>query len=1003
VRLRRRSTTQDEGCISNQRNAGLFVDLWTKPEADPHITADRRRLEAKRSLRLALSPPCGLRQFINSLQPVVDTHFRESNESRRRKVAGLYVLCRSPILCGVLSFLLPFLLSSQTLAQPNGLWQVSQVNRIAANTELATRVALTGHVPRWATPANLVAKRVDPTAQLRLTILLRRSSEAQQAFEQLLVDQQTPGSQHYHQWISPAETGALFGPTQSDVQKIVSWLQTMGFIVRSIAPSRMTIEVSGSVETAAQAFQTSFSLYRPGATALRAPSSEPLLPAALVPVVQFVAGLTEHHVATLGGLDDPTVHPSFTSDVGGHSVTPADFATIYDLTTVLTTNIGATVDGKPQHVAVLATSDADPVDIQQFAVSVGSSSYNFTPVYADGVDPGYTATQGEATGDLERVLGTAPGVSADLVIGDGPNGLDAFYAAASYAVNTLQDPVITASFGACEGDLEAGAVNTISSLWATAAADGISVFVAAGDSGAAGCDAHDVQAPATQSLSTNGLCTSQYDTCVGGTEFNDVADSGVYWSTTNAAGTMGSALSYIPEGSWNDPETNSIPKYIVFSGGGGASEFISKPSWQTGPGVPADASRDTPDVSFTASLMHDPYWTCFGGCGAGGGTSASTPSMAAIAALLNTAAGTRQGNLNPLIYRLANSSAASSIFHDATISSSGVANCTVGVPSVCNNSTPGTDSLTGGLAGYVLTAGYDQATGWGSLDAGNFIRAAVPVKTSLALTTNATQVSTGQSFTMTATLTPAADSVAAPTGTVQFASNGVAEGSTVALANNSASSTLSLSMPGTYTLSAAYSGDTYYSASDSSSVQVIVTPTPPSFSLSPASPSITFASGATTGNSESIAITSTSGFVGNVALSCSVSSGSAIFPPTCAITPATSTLAANGTATAIVTITSTAARVSATLPLVPPEISVACVLWCGFGLVPIRSRRRKMLATLGVASFGLLLAVEGCGSGSSTSPASSAGVYTVTVTGSGTSSGALSPSMASSMFSVIIR
>jgi subtilase family serine protease len=909
------------------------------------------------------------------------------------------------LLCclAVLSCFPPAILNGQTLSPANALQTVHQFNRISPNADLATRALLVGHVPRWATPANLLATRVDPTTQLRLAILLRRSSEAQQAFARLLVDQQTPGSPLYHHWISPTETGTLFGPAQSDVQKIVSWLQSVGFTVRSTAPSRMNIEVSGSVETAAQAFQTSFSLYRPGSTALRAPNREPLLPAALLPVVQFVFGLAEHHPAPSGGLEGPSAHPSFTSVVGGHSVTPADFATIYDLTTVLTTNTGATVDGKPQHVAVLATSDADPVDIQQFAASVGSSSYNFTPIYADGEDPGYTETQGEATGDLELVLGTAPGVSADLVVGDGPNALDALYGAASYAVNTLQDPVITASFGACEGDLEAGTVDTISSLWSTAAANGVSVFVAAGDSGAAGCDAHNAQAPATQSLSTNGLCTSQYDTCVGGTEFNDTANPGVYWSSTSAPGTMGSALSYIPEGSWNDPETNGIPKYIVFSGGGGASQFISKPSWQTGPGVPVDGSRDTPDVSFTASLMHDPYWVCFGGCGAGGGTSASTPSMAAIAALLNTAAGTRQGNLNPLIYRLANSPAASSIFHDATIASSGVANCTVGVPSMCNNSTPGPNSLTGGLAGYVLTAGYDQATGWGSLDAGNFIRAAVPVTTKLALTTNATQVATTQSFTLTATLTPAADSVAAPTGAVQYAGNGAALGSAVALANNSASSTLSLSTPGTYTLTAAYSGDTYYSASNSSSVQVIVTATPPSFTLSPASSSISFASGATTGNSDSIGLTSTSGFVGSVALSCSISSGAAAFPPTCAISPASSTLAANGTATATVTIASTAARASAALPLLPPGIGIAWALWCGFGLLPIRLWRRKCLVTLGIASFGLLLAMEGCGSGPSAPPASSAGVYTVTVTGSGTSSGALSASTASSTFSVTIQ
>jgi len=918
---------------------------------------------------------------------------------------------------GVLSLFLPIMLSGQDLSPSSAPQPVSQVNRILPNADLATRAPLVGHVPRWATPANLVAGSVDPAAQLRLSILLRRSSAAQQAFAQLLVDQQTPGSPLYHHWISPTETGTLFGPTQSDVQKVVSWLQSVGFTVRSIAPSGMTIEISGSLETAAQAFQTSFSLYRPGSKTLRAPDSEPLLPAALLPVVQFVSGLAEHHPVPLGGFDVQSAHPSLTGDNrghsitppgenGGHYITPANFATIYDLTTLLSTNTGATVGGKPQHLAIIATSDADPADIQLFATNVGSSSYNFTPIYADGVDPGYTTSQGEATGDLERVLGTAPGVSADLVIGAGSNAL---YDAAFYAVNTLKDPVITVSFAECEADLETGTIDTVNSLWSTAAANGISVFVSAGDSGAAGCDVHGSPAPAMQSLNTNGFCTSSYDTCVGGTEFNDTANPSVYWSNANTP----SALSYIPEGSWNDPEqtSNGTTEYVVYAGGGGASQFIPKPSWQTGFGVPADGFRDTPDVSFTASLIHDPYYVCIDQiCRGGGGTSASTPSMAAIAALLNTATGTAQGNLNPLIYRLANSPAASSIFHDATIATSGVMNCAVAVPSMCDNSTPGPTSLTGGLAGYPLTPGYDQATGWGSLDVGNFIRAAVPVTTTLALTINATQINTTQSFTATATLTTAANSLDAPTGTVQFESNGVALGSPVALTNNSASSTLSLSTPGTYTLTAAYSGDTYYGASTSSSVQVIVTPPPPSFTLSPASSSLSFVSGATTGNSDSIGLTSTSGFVGSVALSCSVSSSTAAFPPTCAVSPASSTLVANGTAAAIVTIASTAPQASAAFPFphrsdrpLPAGIGVVWALLCGFGLLPTGQRRRKWLATLGVALLGLLLPVEGCGSGPPTPSRSSAGMYTVTVTGSGMSSGALSASTANTTFSVTIQ
>jgi pseudomonalisin len=109
------------------------------------------------------------------------------------------------------------------------------------------------------------------------------------------------------------------------------------------------------------------------------------------------------------------------------------------------------------------------------------------------------------------------------------------------------------------------------------------------------------------------------------------------------------------------------------------------------------------------------------------GTSAAAPGMAGIAALLNTKMGVAQGNLNPMLYRLAASTPTA--FHDVTVATSGVTGCSAATPSICNNSTPGETSLTGGLIGYVVGAGYDQATGLGSLDVANFIAAAAGAST----------------------------------------------------------------------------------------------------------------------------------------------------------------------------------------------------------------------------------------------------------------------------------
>jgi pseudomonalisin len=96
--------------------------------------------------------------------------------------------------------------------------------------------------------------------------------------------------------------------------------------------------------------------------------------------------------------------------------------------------------------------------------------------------------------------------------------------------------------------------------------------------------------------------------------------------------------------------------------------------------------------------------------------------MAAVTALIDQAVGSAQGNLNPNLYMLGGGASASSVFHDVTVASSGVANCTVSTPSMCNNSDPGPSSqTTGAVIGYQVGPGYDEATGWGSVDVAQLI------------------------------------------------------------------------------------------------------------------------------------------------------------------------------------------------------------------------------------------------------------------------------------------
>ena len=359
------------------------------------------------------------------------------------------------------------------------------------------------------------------------------------------------------------------------------------------------------------------------------------------------------------------------------------------------------------------------------------------------------------------------------------------------------------------------------------------MFVASGDSGAAGCDTFGVNPPAYQFLNISELCSSSYATCVGGTEL--VEGAGSFWATMNGPGLV-SASGYIPEGAWNEPQLLSPDglTYAVLAGGGGASTYIPKPAWQSGAGVPADGMRDVPDVSFP-SAGHDGYYGCYaasgGDCSAGNyfyfyGTSGAAPSMAAVAALLDQKMESRQGNFNPLLYQIAASSP--NAFHDATPSTISGTFCAIGTASVCNNSTPSTHLLGGGLAGFALTTGYDQATGLGSLDVANFVNAAAAfVHSNLAVTTlrlsaNPPTITNSQTAIFTATVSSKV--AGEPTGSVQFYANGIALGTPVAVVSGSAvTGALAFPAAGSYVISATYSGDISYASSTAPGTVLTVT------------------------------------------------------------------------------------------------------------------------------------------------------------------------------------
>jgi subtilase family serine protease len=867
------------------------------------------------------------------------------------------------------------------------------------------RVTLTGHHPAWANPRNDAGSVPADLAMNSLTLVLARSPQTEQAYAQFLQDQQNPASPNYHHWLTPVEVGQRFGVSAHDIQAVTTWLQSHGLRVDSISNSRDRIIFSGRASAVSSAFGAEIHYFSVNGETRISVAADPQIPVALGKVVKSVSGLYTFklhpqyqsktvHLPPLNMASDPEIVPEATISTGDYVIFPADFAVIYDLNSV-----PSGINGAGQTIAVVARSRVCAEDITNFD-SLAGVTINLVPangiVPPGGVDPGAAACtqvtspnpdQGEATLDVTRSGSIAQGANIALIISADTATEDGIQIDTQYVVDTnpVLAQIMNISFGGCESQAGASGVQYWDSLFKQAAAEGISVFVSSGDSAAAGCDTAFTTPPANQILSPNSVCSSSYATCVGGTEFADTANPTQYWSPTNGAN-FESAISYIPEGAWNEPLDGTKP--VAAGTGGGVSAFIATPTWQVGTGVPtARAGRYTPDVAFSASA-HDGYFGCEAAEGGDcvvtkgsfaflefSGTSAAAPDMAGIAALVNQKEGSAQGTLNPGLYNLA-ATPTNNVFNDVTVATSAVSNCVVTTPSMCNNSTAGTTGLTGGLSGYLVTAGYDEATGLGSINVANLLTnwISTTVATTTKLTSLApTSVNAGSSgpVVITAAVT---SSGGTPTGNVNFF-NGNNMIGTAPLTNGTATFNYNPSAlaGGTYSITASYPWNSSFGNSTSTPQTLNVQ----GFKISASPTTIAVTAPGQTG-STTLTVIPLGGFNQSVSYSCSG------LP-----SEATCTFAAASATSETLTITTTGP--SASLDKIPSRRSrtlfYALMLPGFLGLM--FSTGKKSRCALRLLSFVAVLSLAAlwmpaCGGGGGTStqsnPGTPVGTSTVTIT-----------------------
>lgn len=499
----------------------------------------------------------------------------------------------------------------------------------------AGQVALRGsHRP--AVPGLDGVRPVDPAATVELTLVLRRRAPLPAAV--------VTGPRI----VRGADFAAAYGAAPDDVRAVTAVLDGAGLQVRSVDPAARTMDVAGPVAAATALFGTDL-VEATGAVGgpLRYRSGELTVPVALDRVVTAVLGLDQRPQAR-------TRHRIAAAREVGYTV--PELGAVY--------GFPAGTDGTGQTVAIVELGGGfGTADLAAYFGGLSLATPTVTAVGVDGAtnvvggDP--QGADGEVLLDVEVVGALANG--ARIAVYFAPNTDRGFLDAITKAVHATPTPAaLSISWGGPEDSWTAQARTAMDEAFADAAALGVSVTVAAGDSGssdgATDGTAHvDFPASSPHVLACGG--TSLHTSTTTGTVSTEVV-----WSTDGATG-------------------------------GGVSLEFPLPAWQTEAGVPARAAggagRGVPDVAADADPATGYQVLVDGQRLVIGGTSAVAPLWAALAARLVQAGGAPLGLLAPLLY-----------------------------PGVAAGTTPPgfRDITSGGNGAYRAKRGWDPCTGLGVPD-----------------------------------------------------------------------------------------------------------------------------------------------------------------------------------------------------------------------------------------------------------------------------------------------
>jgi kumamolisin len=511
-----------------------------------------------------------------------------------------------------------------------------------------TRHTLPGS-ERTAMPGARAVSDVLPDERIEVSVRVRATRGAQGLAEGGVLDDKLPGQRQY---LSREQYATRHGADPRDLEKVAAFAKAHQLAVVESDGARRTVVLSGTASAMSAAFGVTLHQFEHDGGTYRGRTGSISVPSDMADVIEGVFGLDNRpqaspHFRILDAVALAKDH------IASASFTPPQLAALYQFPTGL--------DGSGQCIGIIELGGGfKPADIKTYFAGLKLAVPSVRAISIDGA-PNHPTNSNSADGevmlDIEVAAALAP--KATIAVYFAPNTDKGFLDAITTAVHdSVNKPsVISISWGSAESTWTGQVMTQFDQAFQAAAAMGVTVCCAAGDSGSA-------------------------DGVADGNPHVDFPASSPFALGCGGTKLTASAKAISAEVVWNENTTSSAT-------GGGVSGFFAQPSYQAQAHVPPIAGgsktgRGVPDVAGDADPNSGYRVRVDGQNLVIGGTSAVAPLWAGLVALMNQKLAKPVGYLNPLIY---GSLAGKGLFNDVVQGNNGA---------------------------YSAGPGWDACTGWGS-------------------------------------------------------------------------------------------------------------------------------------------------------------------------------------------------------------------------------------------------------------------------------------------------